>query len=368
MKRTKISSTTKKICAVFLLLVTTFICPYAEADGPDALPERVTRIHGLSWSPDGTQFVIATNRGVEKEEVKLESKVSYLWLVGVDGKNLKQITFSGKDEQGKVVHYLDRNPRWSPNGKQIVFDSDRGEVRYDNPKERLTQIFLCEADGTNLHQISKGQGWVNNKQPSWHPNGQLLAWVTDRNASADVLLTDLAGKEIRYLSADSKQREYYPSWSKDGNAIAFMVQPQYGDLPALGIYKRSMNQVKEEEIANPLSLKPQELVSVNSWYGLIGICSPTNDTLGFVRGENPTDIWIVNLDRTGLRRVTDLQKQDLGANYLSPPTWSPKGDKIAFIYVSKRTESPDAVEDEIYICNIKDGSITEVSIPLGRTK
>lgn len=354
----------QKIGAIATLIAAIYFCPFARADG-DALPDRITRIQAVSWSPDGVQFVISTNRGFEAEEANSDNRISYLWLVDVNGKNLKQITFAGRDEQGKPIHYLDKNPRWSPNGKQIAFDSDRGETHYDDPEDRLRQIFLCNNDGTNPHQISAGQGWINNEQPSWNPSGKQLAWLTDRNASADIMLADWQGKEIGYLSADPKIKEYYPSWSKDGTTIAFMASPQ-DNTPLIHIYTRKLESYKTQKengkFINPLSLQPTELVAFKSWYGMVGICSPTDDKMAFVQGQNPTDIWLINLDGTGLRRVTDLPKQDLGANYFSPPTWSPKGDKIAFTYVSKRTNSPDAVEDGIYICNIADGLITEVSI------
>lgn len=275
----------------------------SHASETEVAVKRETLIRSLAWSPDGKEFVFATNRGYEPL-LKEGIKAYYLWRVGVDGKSIKQITFPGKDEQGKLVHYTDNNPQWSPDGSKIVFDSDRGEVRHDDPNERLRQIFVCDADGKQLKQLSNGQGWINNVQPSYHPDGKHLAWVTDRNAGTDILLTTVDGKEIRYLAITANLREFYPSWSSDGQHIAFMAQKQYTREPAaLSIYVRG---TKEEE--KPQTTKPTIITNTANDFGLVHSCSPAQNVVAFIKDEKgQSDLWQMNLDGTGLRRITNLR-------------------------------------------------------------
>lgn len=319
--------------------------------------KRRTHVHNLAWSPDGGEFVFSSNRGYEN----IKSKACYLWRVGVNGKGLRQITFPFKDKKGKMIHYNDRNPQWSPDGKLIAFDSDRGETRSGQTQQRLKQIFVCDPDGKSQRQLSSGQGWINNEQPAWHPDGKHLAWVTDRNASADLLLATVEGQELHYLSLDPKMAEYYPSWSSDGKHIAFMAkQERTQNPPPLNICSRAVSIEKKTQ-----TTKLQRLVTEPDEFGMIGICSPMTKNLAFIKHDSSRgeDIWLINLDGTRLRRLTNLIKQGVGADYFVRPTWSPKGDRIAFVFTSQRTKLPDLFEDGIWICTIANGSIKEVPMP-----
>jgi len=53
----------------------------------------------------------------------------------------------------------------------------------------------------------------------------------------------------------------------------------------------------------------------------------------------------------------------MSANTLVRPAWSPQADKIACVDTSNRPLAADVYEDGIWICNLTDGSITEVPLP-----
>lgn len=73
-------------------------------------------------------------------------------LVGRDGANWRDLT---NDK------FFDRYPRWSPDGKQIAFVSDRSGVY---------EIWTIDADGTNLRQVTFG-GLPGTSFPLWSPDG-----------------------------------------------------------------------------------------------------------------------------------------------------------------------------------------------------
>jgi Tol biopolymer transport system component len=68
-----------------------------------------------AWSPDGTQIAFVSNRVRSPNLINAKGSED-VWIMGVDGSRLVQLTRSVG---------ADIAPSWSPDGKQIVFASDR---------------------------------------------------------------------------------------------------------------------------------------------------------------------------------------------------------------------------------------------------
>jgi TolB protein len=68
-----------------------------------------------SWSPDGTQIAFVSNRLRSLGPISAKANED-IWVMGIDGSRLLQFTRSPAS---------DIAPVWSPDGKQIVFASDR---------------------------------------------------------------------------------------------------------------------------------------------------------------------------------------------------------------------------------------------------
>ena len=61
---------------------------------------------------------------------------------------------------------IDTSPCYSPDASQIVFNSDRGGSQ---------QLYVMNADGSNIHRISFGNGRYGT--PVWSPRGDLIAFT-----------------------------------------------------------------------------------------------------------------------------------------------------------------------------------------------
>ena len=119
------------------------------------------------------------------------------------------------DRSGNVMRRLTQDPgievspAWSPDGKQIVYVSDRS----GSP-----QLYILDvASGKNRRLTYSGS---YNTSPDWSPRGDRIVY-TGRVGSRFAIFTIPAdGGEPRKLTAESSDSED-PTWSPDGRFIAF---------------------------------------------------------------------------------------------------------------------------------------------------
>src|SRR5215218_1446124 len=66
--------------------------------------------------------------------------------------------------------------RPSPDGQKVAY-TVREAVMTNERSEYVNQIFLCNADGTNTVQLTKGDR--NNTNPKWSPDGSIIAFLSN---------------------------------------------------------------------------------------------------------------------------------------------------------------------------------------------
>jgi Tol biopolymer transport system component len=109
-----------------------------------------------------------------------------------------------------VSTFQDHSPRYSPDGKRIVFRSTRS----GSP-----EIWVCESDGSNLSKLTSFGG-SNAGSPSWSPDGRQIAFDGSIEGSYDIYVINASGGKPRRLTADSSV-DARPSWSRDGQWVYF---------------------------------------------------------------------------------------------------------------------------------------------------
>jgi TolB protein len=146
-----------------------------------------------AWSPDGTQVIFSSSMQGNPE----------LYVTDTSGGRPKRLTFTNA---------ACTSPAWNPKtGQSVVFVSDRGGV----PK-----LYMMNSDGTSIQALDvPDKGYLID--PSWSPNGQLLAFSWRRPSdNYDIYIMDPATLKIVEITRDSGRNER-PSWAPDGRHIVF---------------------------------------------------------------------------------------------------------------------------------------------------
>src|SRR5947209_960739 len=118
---------------------------------------RFRNVSDPQISPDG-QWIAYTVSTIDTKEDKSSTHV---WLVGFDGGNDRQITFSS-DSEG--------SPRWSPDGKYLSFTSSRSSGK---PGVRGSQIWLLDRSGGEAYQLTDFKGRLQGYE--WSPDSKRIA-------------------------------------------------------------------------------------------------------------------------------------------------------------------------------------------------
>jgi dipeptidyl aminopeptidase/acylaminoacyl peptidase len=119
-----------------------------------------------------------------------DDKRRHLWVVSVPGGEAKQIT-EGQD-------WNDTDPQWSPDGTRIAFVSDRTGKAYDDSHN--TDVWVIPATGGALTKISDHA--FEDENPRWSPDGKQILFTgqTAVHQFAKLYIADSAGGAASQLA------------------------------------------------------------------------------------------------------------------------------------------------------------------------
>lgn len=145
------------------------------------------------WHPDGTRIIYSSNKTGNHE----------IYTAALDGSGEQRLTDTSADES---------YPAWSPDGRQIVFCRSTG-VWNSAASQPTREIFTMNADGTGARQLTENRAPDGNAR--WSPDGSQLVFSSDRAEPEryDVYVMNADGTDVRQVThVPSGTRALSPVW------------------------------------------------------------------------------------------------------------------------------------------------------------
>ncbi len=211
-------------------------------------------IRGLAWVPGGQDLVYATTRaGAGSQLFRLSAYAGSPRLLAVAGTHANfpaiaptahRLAYTDNpspvalwrariqaDGQAGDARELIRStgrdlwPEYSPDGKRIVFISDRTGT---------DEIWTSDADGSRPAQATRFLDWPRLSQPRWSPDGKLLLFSYNGTLGRGLFTFARGNVQLKSIAFGGTNG----SWSHDGKQIYFDSEGRVWRMAADGSGKR----------------------------------------------------------------------------------------------------------------------------------
>ncbi|HEX2059652.1 MAG TPA: DUF5050 domain-containing protein, partial [Thermoanaerobaculia bacterium] len=277
-----------------------------------------------SWSPDGRWLVFQSDRnGVHTQ----------LYIIGADGTNERRLTTNGAS---------DTHPVWSPDGQWILFDSDR---------DGTWNLYVIRPDGTGerrLTQRGSSSAAAFARHPGWCAGGTRIVFDSDRDGDEEIYVMNADGTNPRRLT-HAEGRDSHASCAPDGKIVfgsarkdgrgMWTIDPdgtnerriiENGSAAKVSpdgrriLYRAPVGGKPDLFVMNRDGSSPRNLTN-DPFTNYEHAWSPDGSRIAYYSDDTGRfELYVMNADGSGRRQLTDGSYQN------SAPRWSPDGRSIVF--------------------------------------
>ena len=224
-----------------------------------------------------------------------------------------------------VVQGNAQAPAWAPADYRLAYQTSDGLTGPTYPEH----IYVYDAEQGTHRQIVGGQR--RNVEPAWSPDGRSLLFLSDRGGEAgnfDMWSVDVADTtKVRRLTTVNTTNEVMsglaPTWSPDGSKIAFTTVPS-ADSNVLPYSLRIVEMDADGA--------DRRLLVESDWNDYNPVYSPLGDRIAFFSDRSGgREIWMMIRATGALRQLTYTDDLEEPSYYVQGGLqWSPDGSGLYF--------------------------------------
>jgi TolB protein len=279
-----------------------FITAPASLIDKELLSEGIEKseVKFTSWRSIGIDLVCKARVQVTGGELTLEAFV----YDTLDGSIMLAKRYKAKtSEWRRVTHRLADDIIFAATGEKGISSS---RILFTAGRRNLKEVYLSDFDGQNVTRLTNYRSIT--VSPSLSPNGKYLAYTSYKEGRPNLYVTDFDNKSELFVDR-SEGMKIGTAWLNNSTIVYSSTSGRTSTIYAFDIGSRSKRVILQRDgiLTSPtISSDGSRLVFVSDMYG-----SPQIFSKGLPSGE--------------IKRLTYSGK------YNSAPSYSPKGDLIAFI-------------------------------------
>ncbi len=270
------------------------------------------------WSPNGARIAFERQfpcpAGGPKDG--LDNVCDRVYTMRRDGTGLKSLVACGFSAEapfpGNCVA-VDQ-PAWSPDGSRIAFVYKLADSAYTGSLNLDAGIWIVNANGSGLRRVTQrtpGTSWDSG--PQWSPDGRKLVFARfDFTTEADAVFTvNVDGSGLHQVTPSELNAGNSPDWSPDGQWLLFRGAPADGSL---NVYKAHPDGTGVTNLTNEES----GVQYASSSFSPDGTRITTARSPGS-GPEGAADVYVMNVDGSGIAPVTHSRLWDSGPDWGTAP-------------------------------------------------
>ena len=270
---------------------------------------RAERGNGLSWSPDGKLLAMIDRESNEDP--------NSIYLLSLESGESRRLTTPPRGHNG------DELPRFSPDGRSLVFVRER--------TTSLSDIYLVSVEGGEPRRLTTGNHFTAGLD--WTSDGRSIVFSANRSGRAgffSLWRVSVTGGDPEALEIGDQGQ--WPTLSRQENRLSYAKFDTTFDIWRVG-----------GPAAPPEDRSAARFIS-STGYDYMHEYSPDGRKIAFTSNRSGYhEIWSCDSDGSNPRQLTFLEDPHTMAG-----RWSPDGQQIAFM-------SPKEGNYGIYVASVTGG-------------